>query len=362
MATKKQQKYQAQRRKRRRIRRLILLAIFLAFIFIPERTVDAVTEEAPVSVAEEAAQLTDTQSTAVQTNAVKSSIASEVSSSEDSQKPVPNKAKKTSDSPSQQFVEYRDNDLDELGDSSNNYHSSSHYTATSKPQYTKDKNGLYNLSGPVIDAANLLSMSQYNQLESFLLNLDDTTGVQIAVLTVPSLNGVALEEYSIRHAEKWQLGQKGVDNGALLLASMEEHALRIETGYGTEGTLTDAKCAQIIRNVLVPNFRDGKYGEGIIEAVNNMAGIITSDESLVSKSVLTESSSSSSDSGFMDVCYIILAIIIIIIFLGLVFGGSGSGSYSGGHSSSSGRSYSSGGHSFSGGGGHFGGGGASGHW
>ena len=143
---------------------------------------------------------------------------------------------------------------------------------------------------------------------------------------------------------------------------MEEHALRIETGYGTEGALTDAKCAQIIRNVLVPNFRDGKYGEGIIEAVNNMAGIITADESLISKSVLTESSSSYSDSTFMDVCYVILAIIIIIIFLALVFGGSGSGSYSGGHSSSGGRSYSSGGHSFSGGGGHFGGGGSSGHW
>ncbi len=305
----------ATRRQRRRIRRLILLAIVLGFIFIPERTVDSVTED-------------------VQTSTIQES-----STNEDSQSQVPNKAKKSSDSFSQQFLD------------------------STKPYYTKDKNGLYDLVGPVIDAANLLNASQYNQLDSFLRNLDETTGVQIAVLTVPSLNGVALEEFSIRHAEKWQLGQKGVDNGALLVASMEEHALRIETGYGTEGALTDAKCAQIIRNVLVPNFRDGKYGEGIIEAVNNMAGIITADESLISKSVLSESSSSSySDSGFMDVCYIILAIIIIIIFLALVFGGSGSGSYSGGHSYSGGRSYSSGGHSFSGGGGHFGGGGSSGHW
>ena len=335
MATKKQQKYQAQRRKRRRIRRLILLAIFLAFIFIPERTVDAVTEEAPVEVVETAKPV------ATQQTNVQSATTQESSTTEDSQSQsqVPNKAKKSSDSFSQQFAD------------------------SNKPYYTKDKNGLYDLVGPVIDAANLLNTSQYNQLDSFLRNLDETTGVQIAVLTVPSLNGVALEEFSIRHAEKWQLGQKGVDNGALLVASMEEHALRIETGYGTEAALTDAKCAQIIRNVLVPNFRDGKYGEGIIEAVNNMAGIITSDESLISKSVLSESSSSSySDSTFMDVCYVILAIIIIIIFLALVFGGSGSGSYSGGHSSSGGRSYSSGGHSFSGGGGHFGGGGSSGHW
>lgn len=333
MATKKQQKYQAQRRKRRRIRRLILLAIFLAFIFIPERTVDAVTEEAPVEVVETAKPV------ATQQTNVQSATTQESSTNEDSQSQVPNKAKKSSDSFSQQFLD------------------------STKPYYTKDKNGLYDLVGPVIDAANLLNTSQYNQLDSFLRNLDETTGVQIAVLTVPSLNGVALEEFSIRHAEKWQLGQKGVDNGALLVASMEEHALRIETGYGTEGSLTDAKCAQIIRNVLVPNFRDGKYGEGIIEAVNNMAGIITADESLISKSVLSESSSSSNADDTMDILYIILAAIIIFIFIAAVFGNAGSGgSYSGGSYHSSGHSYSGGGHSFSGGGGHFGGGGASGHW
>ena len=182
------------------------------------------------------------------------------------------------------------------------------------------------------------------------------------MLTIPSLGGVAIEEYSIRHAEKWQLGQKGVDNGALLVASMEEHALRIETGYGTEAALTDAKCAQIIRNVLVPKFRDGKYGEGIIEAVNNMAGIITDDESLVSKSVLSESSSSSSDDD-SEILYIILgAIILFIIFAAIVGNIGGGSSYSGGSYHSSGHSYSGGGHSYSDGGGHFGGGGASGHW
>ena len=319
------------RRQRRKIRRLILLAIVLGFIFIPERTIDAVTEDVPVEVAEEIEK----------TVAAKTGIEKETSTSESSQNPIPNKAKKSSSSPSQQFVD------------------------STKPYYTKDRNGLYDLTGPVIDAANLLNASQYNQLDSFLRNLDETTGVQIAVLTVPSMNGVALEEFSIRHAEKWQLGQKGVDNGALLVASMEEHALRIETGYGTEAALTDAKCAQIIRNILVPNFRDGKYGEGIIEAVNNMAGIITDDESLVSKSVLSESSSSSSSEDDYDTFYIILAVIIfIIIFGGIVSNIGGGGSYSSGsyHSSGSGHSYSGGGHSFSGGGGHFGGGGASGHW
>ena len=146
MATKKQQKYQAQRRKRRRIRRLILLAIVLAFIFIPERTVDAVTEEAPVEVVETAKPV------ATQQTNVQSATTQESSTTEDSQSQsqVPNKAKKSSDSFSQQFLD------------------------STKPYYTKDKNGLYDLVGPVIDAANLLNTSQYNQLDSFLRNLDET--------------------------------------------------------------------------------------------------------------------------------------------------------------------------------------------
>ena len=316
----------ATKRQRRRRRRLILLAIILAFIFIPERTVDEITEDVPAQ--------TETTATPVSSN---QSTTTDTSSSSTRQK-----AQKSSSSPSQQYA----------GSSEKNY-------------YTKDRNGLYDFAGFVLDAANLLTTAQYNELTAFLNNLDDTTGVQIAVLTVPSLNGVALEEFSIRHAEKWQLGQKGVDNGALLVASMEEHALRIETGYGTEGALTDAKCSRIIRNILVPQFRDGKYGEGIIEAVKNMAGIITEDESLVSKSVLSESSSSSSTDSEDNILYIILAAIIIIIIIGGIFssiGSGGGGSYSGGSYHSSGRSYSGGGHSFSGGGGHFGGGGSSGHW
>ena len=158
-----------------------------------------------------------------------------------------------------------------------------------RPVYTKDKKGLYDLAGPVVDAAYILNSSEYAKLDSFLRNLDSSKGVQIAVLTVRTLNGNAIEDFSMAHAEKWKLGQKGVDNGALLVVSMEEHALRIETGYGTEGALTDAKCAQIIRNILVPAFKDGKYGSGIISAVENMAGIITSDESLVSPSLTSGS-------------------------------------------------------------------------
>ena len=216
-------------------------------------------------------------------------------------------------------------------------------------KYSKGQDNLYDLTGPVVDTANLLSKSQYNELDSFLRNLDKNSGVQIAVLTVDSLNGESIEAFSIRHAEKWKLGQKGVDNGALLVAAMEEHDLRIETGYGTEAAFTDAKCSRIINNILIPKFRSEKYGEGIVEAVKSMAGIITSDESLISKEVDRESPKSNTT------LYIIIGI-LLFVFLGVskfifpIFG----------HSSSRGGSFL--GDIFSGGGGSFGGGGASGHW
>lgn len=238
--------------------------------------------------------------------------------------------------------------------------------STVRPQsYSKDSKGLYILTGPVMDTARVLSESEYAQLNSFLMNLSSTSGAQIAVLTVNSLNGRSIEEYSLKHAEKWQLGQKGVDNGALLTVAMAEHEVRIETGYGTEGTLTDAKCSRIIRNVIVPKFQAGKYGEGIILAVENMAGIITSDESLVSSSVRSNSSSESLPLPVIIFIGLFCCLYIYAIVHAILHAKKG-GSTTGGvhYTPSSFHSHSSfgGGGGFHGGGGGFGGGGASGHW
>ncbi len=239
--------------------------------------------------------------------------------------------------------------------------------------YTKDKNGLYEFTSCVIDAANLLSDSQYSELCSYLVNLNKTSGVQIAVLTVKSLNGEDIEGFSLSHAEKWGLGQRGVDNGALLAVAYDERAIRIETGYGTEAALTDAKCARIIRNVIAPNFQKGDYGSGIILGVKNMAGIITDDETLVSKDVSEENVKSN---GSAIPIIVIMLIFFVFYFRAIIYGithrgrrgtrvyprnsnahrsSSGSGGFSSGSSHSSGSS-------FRGGGGHFGGGGASGRW
>lgn len=238
--------------------------------------------------------------------------------------------------------------------------------------YAKDKNGLYEFTNCVIDDANLLSSSQYSELCAYLVGLNKSSGVQIAVLTVKSLEGEDIESFSLSHAEKWGLGQRGVDNGALLVVAYDERAIRIETGYGTEAALTDAKCARIIRNVIAPSFQKGDYGNGIILGVKNMAGIITNDETLISKDV---SEDEVKTNGSAIPIIVIMLIFFVFYFRAIIYGIThrgrrrGSGIYPGNHfgSSSGSGGFSSGsshssGSGFRGGGGHFGGGGASGRW
>ncbi len=124
------------------------------------------------------------------------------------------------------------------------------------------------LSGRVVDEADVLSDNTIQELESVLKRHEDSTSNQIVVLIISSLEGEILEEYSLKVAETWQVGQKGRDNGVLLLVAIDDRKMRIEVGYGLEGDLTDALSNQIIRNELAPNFRQGDYNQGITDGVN----------------------------------------------------------------------------------------------
>ena len=119
------------------------------------------------------------------------------------------------------------------------------------------------LTGHVNDAAGLLTSSTHAELESLLREHEDSTSNQVAVLIVPGLEGESLEEYSLKVAETWKLGRKGKDNGVLLLVARDERKVRIEVGRGLEGDLTDLTCGMIIRNEIVPRFRDGDYDGGV---------------------------------------------------------------------------------------------------
>jgi len=130
------------------------------------------------------------------------------------------------------------------------------------------------LAGRVNDVAGILSNSTHAELESLLKAHEDSTSNQVAVLIILSLEGESLEEFSIKVAETWKLGQKGKDNGVLLLVAKEDRKVRIEVGRGLEGDLTDQTSGMIIRHEIVPRFRDGDYDAGVRAGVIAILGAI----------------------------------------------------------------------------------------
>jgi uncharacterized protein len=126
------------------------------------------------------------------------------------------------------------------------------------------------LRARVNDHAGMLSAGVVRQLDLLLKGFEQTDSTQIAVLTVPSLEGDALEDFSMRVAEKWKIGQKGLDNGAILLISRADRKVRIEVGYGLEGRLTDLQAGRIIREIIVPEFRAGRFDQGVVNGVQAM--------------------------------------------------------------------------------------------
>ena len=130
----------------------------------------------------------------------------------------------------------------------------------------------------VHDQAGVLSSQTIQNLESQLKLHEDSTGNQIAILIVRSLNGESLEEYSLRVAhDEWKLGQGKNDNGVLLLIAIDDRKMRIEVGQGLEGVLTDALCSQIIRNEMTPEFRRGDYNAGVLLAINAIVHAIAGE-------------------------------------------------------------------------------------
>ena len=219
------------------------------------------------------------------------------------------------------------------------------------------------LNGPVNDYAHIFTASETKELNAYLYSIDRQSDLQIAVLTIPSLEGESLEDYSIRVAEKWQIGQKGKDSGVILIIAAQDRKLRIEVGYGLEDRITDAQSSRIIRSVIAPQFKRQEYGKGVLLGIKSLAGLALQDESFINEAV---KESDRQDDGSIPLPLIIFLIIIFLLgsrfmpgglFWPLLFLLSGRG---GGYSGRRGDGGFSGG--FSGGGGRFGGGGSSGSW
>jgi uncharacterized protein len=126
------------------------------------------------------------------------------------------------------------------------------------------------LRGHVNDYANMLSPGANQRLEQALADFESSDSTQIVVLTVNSLEGESLEEYAIKVAETWRVGQATLDNGAILLIAKQERKIRIEVGRGLEGVLTDLVSGRIIRGDISPYFKNNDYDSGIMAGVSSM--------------------------------------------------------------------------------------------
>jgi uncharacterized protein len=221
----------------------------------------------------------------------------------------------------------------------------------------------------VHDEAHILSASAIAELEAILKAERDSTSNQIAVLIIPSLEGEPIEDYALRVAHnEWKLGQKGKDNGVLLLISVKDRLVRTEVGYGLEGALTDAMSTRINRNEIAPRFRQGDFDGGV------KAGVVAIIQAIKGEykndNPVTQRSPRKSKRGSSLLTLLIIMVAVFVLSRRKGGGGRGGGYWSsgagwmgmgGGFGSSSGSSWGGGGSDFGGGGG-FGGGGSSDSW
>ncbi|MDO9420469.1 MAG: TPM domain-containing protein [Herminiimonas sp.] len=240
------------------------------------------------------------------------------------------------------------------------------------------------LTARVTDQIGMLNAGQRDTLENVLADYETRTGSQIAVLLVNTTEPETIEQYSIRVADAWKLGRKGLDDGVILLIAKSNSAasgrMRIETGRGVQGVLTDAQSKRVLQDVIAPHFRQNDYYGGLAAGISVITG-------LLDKEAFPEpakNGEAKSNDGFSWSPFIFFAFLIIVmmmrsrgggrrghsrddwgnsagVILGSAIGGILGGRSSGGGFGSGGGGFGGGG-GFSGGGGGFDGGGASGNW
>jgi uncharacterized protein len=234
------------------------------------------------------------------------------------------------------------------------------------------------LTGRVVDDANLLTYPEEVAITADLKALEDKSSDQVVVVTLPSLQGYTIEDFGYQLGRHWGIGTERFNNGVILLVAPNERKVRIEVGRGLEGTLTDALSKIIIENAILPRFREGDFAGGIKDGVRDIILVLTGDAAEVEQ---RGKARRDADNPTLDW---VIVILFLAIWLWIAYslwrsarqaaragrsspgsilvpGGtwdSGSSSNGGGWSSGGGSS----GGGFSGGGGSFGGGGASGGW
>jgi len=161
----------------------------------------------------------------------------------------------------------------------------------------------------VVDDAHVLTAPQLQILEQKLDAFNDTTSNQIAVVTIPTLNDVPVEDYAVKLFREWGIGGSKHNNGVLILVARDDHKIKIEVGYGLEGAITDVMSKDIIENDLAPNFRNGDYYRGFDQATNSLARAAVGEYK-------ERGTRTSDDNGGSSLIKFIIIFIIVIIILG----------------------------------------------
>jgi uncharacterized protein len=233
------------------------------------------------------------------------------------------------------------------------------------------------LTGRVVDQANIMTSQSRTDLEAKLKELEDKSSIQLLVATVKSLQGGDVETYANGLFRSWKLGEAKKNNGVLLLIAPAEHKVRIEVGYGLEGTLTDALSSVIISSAIIPRFKAGDFSAGIERGVDGIVSVLSGDTADWQPKVHVRSDDASSVINDLLVPLFPMLIFFLIWYLMSSAAGSrsrramrqrgrtifipyGGPTWGSGWGGGIGRGGFGGG--FSGGGGSSGGGGASGSW
>ena len=201
--------------------------------------------------------------------------------------------------------------------------------------------------GNVSDWAGVFTPEQKADLENRIVAVRQSSGAQLAVVAVKSLQGGEIDDFASKLFAQWGIGEKGKDNGVLLLAAIEDRKLRIEVGYGMEGVLNDAKTGRIQDEYIIPRFKDGNFGQGLIDGAEVLLKVMGGD-------ALPDAAAAPEEGGAL--AGILFTIIFVVVFALIVRaairgGKGGSSGWTSGGGSSHGGGFSSGG----GGGGGFGG-------
>jgi uncharacterized protein len=231
------------------------------------------------------------------------------------------------------------------------------------------------LTGRVVDQANVMTAESRSEIESKLKDLEEKSGIQLVVATVKSLQGSDIETYANELFRFWKLGQAQKNNGVLLLVAPAEHKVRIEVGYGLEGTLTDALSSVIISSTIIPRFKTDDFSGGIDRGVDGIISVLSGDTADWQPKVNVRREDASADfDKLFPILFFLLIVFICWYLIHNTTGGPPGGATRrsrgpifipyGGPSWGGGGGFGGGGFGggFSGGGGSSGGGGASGSW